>query len=89
MSEHLDSIRSLFQEEIQKCASDQDLEALRVKYLGRKQGLVTNALKLLATLPKEEKGAFERELTFSRMKSPTSSTRRLKIFQKQSWHQSH
>lgn len=58
MSEHLDSIRNLFQEEIQKCASEEDLESLRVKYLGRKQGLVTNALKLLATLPKEEKGAF-------------------------------
>jgi phenylalanyl-tRNA synthetase alpha chain len=58
MSELLESITSQFEKDLQSCGSADDLEALRVKFLGRKQGLITDAFKQIGNIPPDERGAF-------------------------------
>jgi len=44
--------------EIGACADDAALEAARIRYLGRKDGEVTQATKQIATLPGKDKPAY-------------------------------
>ncbi|MEJ2181963.1 MAG: phenylalanine--tRNA ligase subunit alpha [Nitrospirota bacterium] len=54
---NLTALREEFGQDIRQAHSTQDLERLRVKYLGKK-GLVTEQFKLLAEMPPGEKKAF-------------------------------
>lgn len=58
MSEILESIQRQFADDLAKCASEKELEDIRVKYLGRKQGLVTDAFKRISEVPPKERGAY-------------------------------
>src|SRR3954471_3142248 len=55
MSDRLDQLRSEAEAAIAQATSAQDLEDLRVKYLGRKSEL-TGVLRSIATLPPEQRG---------------------------------
>ena len=44
--------------EAEKIGSEEEAEAFRVKYLGRKSGLVTNLFKTITDVPPEERGTF-------------------------------
>lgn len=61
MKENLEQIKSQALQEIQAAADKPQLEELELKYFGRKQGLLTSALKSLAEMPDEEKKAFGQE----------------------------
>ena len=54
MKEQLENIRQQAQEELAKASSKQELEALRVKYLGKK-GELTAILKQMGKLSPEER----------------------------------
>ena len=43
---------------IERVKDSTELEAARIKYLGRKEGLVTGLMKQMAALPAEEKPSF-------------------------------
>jgi phenylalanyl-tRNA synthetase alpha chain len=53
----LNTVREAFEKELQSVSTTAELEQIRVKYLGKK-GLVTERLKLLSTLPPEERKPF-------------------------------
>ena len=53
-------VRAEFGGELARVTSDSDLQALRDKYLGRKNGLVTGLMKAVATAPPAEKPALGR-----------------------------
>lgn len=53
MSHDISHIKDQFKAEIATVTSASDLEALEIKYLGRKNGLLTNAVKELKNAPKE------------------------------------
>ena len=61
MNDQLQKIREQFDVDAKECTSMDELEALRIKYLGRKQGLVTDAFKLIGKVPPAEKGAFGKD----------------------------
>ncbi len=61
MSGQLDEIRLQFQADLERCASAGDAEELRVKYLGRKRGLLTAAFRELGKLSPRERAAFGKE----------------------------
>ena len=48
-------LRVEFQQELSRLKSESDLQALRDKYLGRKNGLVTALMKAVATAPPDQK----------------------------------
>ena len=54
MKEKLEQIKKDFSKEVAEIKSATDLENLENKYLGRKNGLLTNTMKDLKDLPKEE-----------------------------------
>jgi phenylalanyl-tRNA synthetase alpha chain len=54
MKEKLAEIEKSFSQELSSAKSESDLEPLENKYLGRKNGLLTLAMKDLKSLPKEE-----------------------------------
>jgi len=54
---NIESIKEDFAQEINKVASSEELELLRVKYLGRK-GIVAQFMSVIPSLPKEEKVSF-------------------------------
>ncbi|MDD4930966.1 MAG: phenylalanine--tRNA ligase subunit alpha [Candidatus Colwellbacteria bacterium] len=54
----LEEIKKNVASEIEQARSGDELEAIRIKYLGRKQGLITEALKSIADMPIEEKKKF-------------------------------
>src|SRR5438093_4545451 len=53
-------VRAEFVDELARVASESDLQALRDKYLGRKNGLVTGLMKAVATAAPAEKPALGR-----------------------------
>ena len=56
----IDQLLSLKTEAIEASSSadtEEDLDAVRVEYLGRKEGRISGILKLLGTLPSEERPA--------------------------------
>ena len=57
----LTEIREAFQREIDQAKSPEDVETLRIKYLGKK-GIVNSLYKRLKELPPEEKPAFGKEV---------------------------
>ena len=61
MEEEIRNIARSFEEDIKKVEDDSSLEAVRVKYLGRK-GLIAGAMGKLASVPKEKKPAVGKEL---------------------------
>ena len=58
MNGRLNEIRAQFEADLGGCADAGGLEELRVKYLGRKRGLVTEAFKQIGTVAPEERGAY-------------------------------
>ncbi len=58
MNGQLNDIRTQFDADLRACDAVEALEELRVKYLGRKRGLVTEAFKRIGGVPPEERGAF-------------------------------
>ena len=62
MSEQLQEIRNQFEKDLQTCKTERDIESLRIKFLGRKQGLVTDAFKLIGTIAPKERGIFGKTL---------------------------
>lgn len=58
MNQELQNILDQFKAEISGLADLEGVEQLRVKYLGRKNGLVTNAFKQIGKVAPAEKGAF-------------------------------
>ena len=54
MKEQVQNIENLFNEKYQNVNSNEELEALRVEFLGKK-GLVTNLMPLLRDVPVEQK----------------------------------
>lgn len=62
MSEQLQEIRNQFEKDLQTCKTERDIESLRIKFLGRKQGLVTDAFKLIGTIAPGERGIFGKTL---------------------------
>lgn len=56
--EKFESLRREFSEELAACGNPQDVENLRIRYLGRKQGVITDLFKQLPGVPAEERGAF-------------------------------
>lgn len=61
MSKHLNDIRTQFEADIGSCSDEESLEALRIKYLGRKQGLVTEALKKISSITPAKRGTYGKE----------------------------
>lgn len=61
MSEILESINRQFAEDLAKCGSEKELEEIRVKYLGRKQGLVTEAFKHIGEVAPDERAGYGQE----------------------------
>ncbi len=55
MKEDLEKIRDLFLEEIQQSKTSNDLFNLRIKYLGRKSGILTDKVKEFKSLSPEQK----------------------------------
>jgi phenylalanyl-tRNA synthetase alpha chain len=58
MNGQLNGIRAQFDAELRGCGTAEALEELRIKYLGRKRGLVTEAFKLIGTVPPAERGEY-------------------------------
>ena len=56
--ESLENIGASFHAELAKASSAKDIEALRIKYLGRKAGILTTHLRSLGGLSPEEKREF-------------------------------
>ena len=56
MPDSVDQIRRAL--EAEPIGSEEEAEAFRVKYLGRKSGLVTNLFKTITDVPPNERGAF-------------------------------
>jgi phenylalanyl-tRNA synthetase alpha chain len=54
----LNDIRAQFDADLRGCCTPEALEELRIKYLGRKRGLVTEAFKLIGTVPPEQRGDY-------------------------------
>ncbi len=59
MTSEIDSIKNLASEEINKADSLKALQAIKVKYLGKK-GLLTEKLKAISSVPKEERRDYGR-----------------------------
>ena len=55
MKEELEKIRQLFLEEIEKISDEKSLFDLKVKYEGRKSGILTDMMQRLRSLPAEDK----------------------------------
>ncbi|HQA96007.1 MAG TPA: phenylalanine--tRNA ligase subunit alpha [Candidatus Colwellbacteria bacterium] len=55
MNKDIDTIQSEAAEAINRAKTSEEVEAIRVRYLGRKEGLLNNVLKSLKDLPLEEK----------------------------------
>ena len=62
MLDKLKSISAEFEQAIADVRSNEELESLRIKFLGRKEGLVTNIFKELGRLGAEEKPVFGQKL---------------------------
>ena len=58
MEKQLVELESVWNDELQVCQSIEDLESVRLKYLGRKSGLIHQLLRALGTLDLEEKKKF-------------------------------
>ncbi len=55
MKEKLGELQKKFEEEIASITSEEGLEEIRIRYVGRKQGLVSDLMKGLRELPAEER----------------------------------
>ena len=80
MKSRLEDIRVQFMKDLQSCSSGSEIEELRVKYLGRKRGLVTEALKQLATLPSDQRKEFGRAVNTLKAEIATALEARVESF---------
>ncbi len=62
MNDKLKSINTEFEQAIACVSSNEDLEALRIRFLGRKEGLVTNIFKELGKLDAQEKPVYGQKI---------------------------
>jgi phenylalanyl-tRNA synthetase alpha chain len=58
MSESIENLRCMFEEDLAAVSDAESWKLVRDKYLARESGVITNALKRLRDLPKEERPAF-------------------------------
>lgn len=58
MDGELQKIRDQFEADLKNCGSETALKELRIKYLGRKKGLVTVALKKIGSVPADQRREF-------------------------------
>ncbi|MCK4994040.1 MAG: phenylalanine--tRNA ligase subunit alpha [Candidatus Omnitrophica bacterium] len=62
MNDKLKSIHAEFEQSIVSVSSNEDLEAVRIRFLGRKEGLVTNMFKDLGKLSVKEKPVYGQKI---------------------------
>lgn len=62
MDPRLDQIRTQFLQDVQKVADDDDLSALRDRYLGRKSGLLASEKKRVGSLSPEQRAEFGKQV---------------------------
>lgn len=61
MSDNLTQLRQSLLQQVQNSSSIQNIESLRIKYLGRK-GEINKLMETLPTLPKDERGSFGKQV---------------------------
>ncbi len=57
MKEELTRIKELFLEEIEKVSTEKDLFSIKVKYIGRKSGILTKKIEKFRSLPAQQKAS--------------------------------
>jgi len=83
MKEKIEEIKKAFRAEIEKAALPEDIEAIRVKYLGRK-GEIAKITKSLPTLPQEEIAKAGRSLNELKKEAQALLNEKTKSFAKAS-----
>lgn len=58
MIESIETIRQQFEQDLASAGDNDALEEIRIQYLGRKNGVVTEAVKKISTVPAEQKGEY-------------------------------